>query len=89
MIKTENGKVEVKGTTPEIMADLESIISALNETKLHGIDEGKNKEMILDVVNDGLTPVEDMLKSKIDEISNGLGSLFEELAKKLKGTGEE
>lgn len=95
MIKAENGRIEAKGTTPELMTDLQCIIRALNEQPLKCVSQEEKKEMILNAVNDGLTPFEDVIEkyrqenNEIDKLLQSLGNVFENIAKSLKGSGEE
>lgn len=93
MIRTNKGELEVNGTLSELKADISVIIHGIYHTVLlKEMPEDKAKEFVFEAVERAFKSDEE-LEEEAKDASTGietyLAGLLEELAKKLKGQGEE
>lgn len=86
MIKSDKGKVEVKGTGSELLADLSVIITELKRImKMTGISESKTTDIIQMSVNNGLMyeePKEPAIPSN-SEVAEILKSIIERVNRRV------
>lgn len=90
MIKTERGRLEAHGTLGELKADLSVIVHGIyNNALLDEMSEEEAKDFIFDAMNRALESEAELKEEAIAGIKTGIADFLEELAKKLKGQGEE
>lgn len=85
MIRVENGRMEARGSVPELCSDLSTVVSGLNDLIAEGIGTEGSHEMIMKAVELGLKSEDEIRAEAQKVIDDFMDSLKAKLTKMFEG----